>query len=113
MGGLAPAAWTQATADAKRALGDHASGEQQVKHAEGRRKGEKGGKDVMTARVLLLTKLCLSSPRELANLAGTCAPDVGARRIGGRHRRDHDPVGHQARRNIQKHERTTKSRRKG
>ncbi|CAK0868580.1 unnamed protein product, partial [Prorocentrum cordatum] len=70
MGELAPAAWMQATADAMRAFGDHASEEQSVKHAKGQ--GEKGGKDGMTALVLLLlTKRCLSSSRELANLAGT------------------------------------------
>ncbi|CAK0885066.1 unnamed protein product, partial [Prorocentrum cordatum] len=66
-----PPAWMQALSETKRGADEGpGSGEKPSKHAKGGAKGDKNEKDLTKVLMLLLTKLCLTSARELANLAG-------------------------------------------
>eukprot|EP00959_Pyramimonas_sp_CCMP1952_P016795 356206-Pyramimonas_sp.AAC.1 len=71
MAELAPPAWTQAMSETKRGADEGPGSEEKPsKHAKGGAKGDKNEKDLTKVPVRFLAKLCLTSARELANLAG-------------------------------------------
>ncbi|CAK0903130.1 unnamed protein product, partial [Prorocentrum cordatum] len=71
MAELTPPAWTQAMSETKRGAGEGPGSEEKPsKHAKGGAKGDRNEKDFTKALMLFPTKLCLTSARELANLAG-------------------------------------------
>eukprot|EP00959_Pyramimonas_sp_CCMP1952_P160711 3360977-Pyramimonas_sp.AAC.1 len=71
MAELTPPEWMQALSETKRGAEEGPGSEEKPpKHAKGGAKGDEHEKDLTKALVLLLTKLRLTSARELANLAG-------------------------------------------